>query len=147
MSDRTAGGSSRGTVELGRGTVRLLEASSLDRGRAGVGWRVLGALLAVALGFGCAVMVAAMSDIGSTPTCHDISIGAADVPSGGECFSGSSLQKTIALGLGWPSGVIAGLAGLVALAFAITGRRGPLALLLAAVAIVLGGLSVVLGSL
>jgi MFS family permease len=79
---------------------------------------VLGALLAVALGFGCAVMVAAMSDIGGTPTCHDVSIGTADMPSGGECFSGSSLQRTIALGLGWPSGVIAGLAGLVALAFA-----------------------------
>jgi hypothetical protein len=114
---------------------------------AGLGWRVLGALLAVALGFGCAVMVAAMSDIGSTPTCHDISTGTADIPSGGECFSGSSLQKTIALGLGWPSGAIAGFAGLVALAFAISGRRALLALLLAGVAIVLGGLSVLLGSI
>jgi hypothetical protein len=123
-----------------------LEASSLDQGRAGVAWRALGVLLAVALGFGCAVMAGVMSDIRTTPTCHDISVGKAAIPAGGECFSGSSLQKAITLGLGWPSGVIAGLAGLVALAFAITGRHGPLALLLAGVATVLGGLSVVLGS-
>ncbi len=117
----------------------VLEVSSLDQGKASVGWRVLGVLLALALAFGCAAMVVAMSDIGSTPTCHDITVRK-------ECFSGSSLQKAITIGLGWPSAAIAGLAGLVALAFAITGRRGPLALLLAAVAIVLGGLSVLIGN-
>jgi hypothetical protein len=108
---------------------------------------VLGVLFALALAFGCAVMIAAMSDIGSTPTCHDVSIGNAAIPSDGQCFSGSSLQKAITIGLGWPSAAIAGVAGLVALTFAITARRGQLALLLAAAAIVLGGLSVVVGSL
>jgi hypothetical protein len=112
-----------------------------------VGWRVLGVWLGLALGFGCAVMIAAISDIGSTPTCHEVAVGKASVPFDGECFSGSSLQKAITVGLGWPSAAIGGVAGLVALAFAITGRRGPLALLLAAVAIVLGGLSVLIGSL
>jgi hypothetical protein len=111
-----------------------------------MGWRLLGVPLSLALGFGCAVMAAAMSDIGGTPTCHDVSTGRAAVPPGGECFSGSSLQKAITLGLGWPSSAVAAVAGLVALAFAITGRRGRLALLLAGVAIVLGGLSVLLGS-
>jgi hypothetical protein len=123
-----------------------LEASSVDQGRAGVGWRLLGVPLALALGFGCAVMAAAMSDIGGTPTCHDVSIGNAAIPSGGECFSGSSIQKAITLGLGWPSSAVAGVAGLVALAFAITGRRGRLALLLAGLGVLLGCLSVLLGS-
>ena len=94
---------------------------------------MLGVLLALALCFACAVMVAAMSDIAGTPTCHDISAGQAAIPSSGECLSGSSLQKAITLGIGWPSGVIAGLGGLVTLAFAITGR-------LARLALVLGGL-------
>jgi hypothetical protein len=124
----------------------VLEASSLGQGRTGVGWRVVGILLAPALAFGCAVMLVAMSDIGSTPTCHEISIGKAASPSDGECFSGSSLQKAITLGLGWPSGGLAGVAGLAALAFVITGRRGRLALQLAALGIVLGGLSILIGS-
>jgi hypothetical protein len=124
----------------------VLEASSVDQGRTGVACRALAVLVGLALGFGCAVMAAAMSDIGSTPTCHDVSSGKAAIPPGGECFSGSSLQKAITLGLGWPSGVVAGVAGLVAMAFSITGRRGPLGLVLAGVAILLGGLSVLLGS-
>jgi hypothetical protein len=123
-----------------------LEVSSLDQGRASVGWRLLGVMLTLALGFGCAVMIAAISDIDSTPTCHDVAVGKASIPFDRECFSGSSLQKAITVGLGWPSAAIAGVAGLVALAFAITGRRGPLALLLGAMAIVLGGLSVLIGS-
>jgi hypothetical protein len=126
--------------------VSVLEISSLDQGRAGVGWRMLGVLLALALCFACAVMVAAMSDIAGTPTCHDISAGQAAIPSGDECLSGSSLQKAITLGVGWASGVIAGLGGLVALAFAITGRLARLALVLGGVAIVLGGLTVLVGS-
>jgi hypothetical protein len=124
--------------------VRVLEVSSLDQGRVGVGWRVLGALLALALAFGCAAMIIAMSDIGSTPTCHDVTVRKGAVA---ECFSGSSLQKAVTVGLGWPSAAIAGVAGLVALAFAITGRRGPLALLLGGVAIVVGGISVLIGNI
>jgi hypothetical protein len=94
------------------------------------------------LAFGCAVMLVAMSDIGDTPTCQEL----AEAATTGECFSGSSLQKAITLGLGWPSGVMAGVAALVALAFVITGRRGRLALQLAAAAVVLGGLSILIGS-
>jgi membrane-associated PAP2 superfamily phosphatase len=111
-----------------------------------VGRRALGVLLAALLAFACVVMSAAMTDIGGTPTCHDISVGNAAIPSDGECFRGSSLQKTVTLGLGWPSGMIAGVAGLIALAFAITGRRPRLALMLTALAIALGGLSILIGS-
>jgi hypothetical protein len=118
----------------------------LGHGRTSVGWRLVGVLLAPVLAFGCAVMFVAMSDIGGTPTCQDISAGQAGVPPDGECFSGSSLQKAITLGLGWPSGALAGAAALSALAFVITGRHGRLAVQLAAVAVALGGISILGGS-
>ena len=98
------------------------------------------------LAFGCAVMLVAMSDIGGTPTCQEMSSGSASASSDGECFSGSSFQKAITLGLGWPGGAIAGLAALAALGFAITGRRGRLALRLAGLAVVLGGLSILIAN-
>jgi hypothetical protein len=114
--------------------------------KAGAGWRVLAVILALALAFACAVMVVAMSDIGSTPTCEDVLSGDAALPSDNECFDGSSTKKTISLVLGWPSGVIAGIAALLALMFAFTGRRGRLVLQLTAAAVVLGGLSILIGS-
>jgi hypothetical protein len=88
-------------------------------------------------------MLVAMSDIGGTPTCEEL-----EAANGvGECFSGSSLQKSITLGLGWPSGALAGVAALAALTFVITGRRARVALQFAVVAIVLGGLSILIGSI
>ena len=114
----------------------------MGQGRTRVAWRVVGVLLAPVLAFGCAVMLVAMSDIGGTPTCEELKA----ANSAGECFSGSSLQKGITLGLGWPSGALAGVAALAALAFVITGRRGRLALQLAALALVLGGLSILIGT-
>jgi hypothetical protein len=111
------------------------------------GWRALGVLLALALAFACAVMVIAMADIGDTPTCDDVLSGKAALPSDNECFDGSSTQKTITLVLGWPSGVLAGIAALFALYFAATGRRGRTMLQVVAVAVVLGALSIGIGSI
>jgi hypothetical protein len=104
-------------------------------------------VLFLALAFACAVMVVAMSDIGGTPTCDDVLSGKAQLPSDNECFDGSSAQKTISLVLGWPSGVLAGIAALVAVFFAATGRQGRLLLTLTGAAIVLGALSILVGSL
>jgi hypothetical protein len=115
--------------------------------KASGGWRALGVVLALALAFACAVMVIAMADIGDTPTCDDVLAGKAALPSDNECFDGSSTQKTISLILGWPSGVLAGIAALFALYFAATGRRGRTLLQLVAVAIVLGALSIGIGSI
>jgi hypothetical protein len=115
----------------------------LGEGGTGIAWRVVGVLLAPVLAFGCAVMFVAMSDIDGTPTCEELQA----ANSAGECYSGSSLQKGITLGLGWPSGALAGVAALAALAFVMTGRRGRLALWLAALAIVLGGLSILIASI
>ena len=116
-------------------------------GRAGGGWRVLALVLALALAFACAVMVIAMSDIGETPTCEEIRSGEAPIPADRECFDGSSGQKTASLALGWPSAVVAGLAALIALYFTLTGRAGSLVLRVTGVAIVLGALSILVGSI
>ena len=123
-------------------------AGPADEGKAGGGWRVLAVVLALALAFACAVMVIAMADIGDTPRCDDPE-GIAQALAEGEteCFDGSSAQKTISLVLGWPSGILAGIAALVALFFASTGRHGPLLLRLTGAAIVLGVLSILIGSI
>jgi hypothetical protein len=117
--------------------------------RASGGWRALGALLALALAFACAVMVVAMIDIGDTPRCDDEAAIAAEFESGDpevECFEGSAAQKTISLILGWPSAVLAGLAAVLALYFVASGRHGRLVVVLTGAAVVLGGLSIVIGS-
>ena len=115
--------------------------------RPGGGWRVLAVVLALALAFSCAVMVIAMSDIGSTPRCDDpAAIAEALLEGEDECFDGSSAQKTATLVLGWPSGVLAGIAALVALYFAGTGRNGRLLLQLTGAALALGVLSILIGS-
>ena len=121
-------------------------AASADQKPSG-GWRALVVLLAVALAFASAVMVIAMSDIGSTPTCEDVLTGQAALPSDHECFDGSSTKKTISLILGWPSGVLAGLAALLAIYFAATGLRGRLVLQMTGAAVVLGALSIIVGSI
>ncbi|MGH2953493.1 MAG: hypothetical protein ACRDK9_05655 [Solirubrobacterales bacterium] len=110
------------------------------------GWRALAVVLALALAFACAVMVIAMLDIGDTPTCDDVLSGEAPLPDDGECFEGSSEQKGASLVLGWPSGVLAGIAALLAVYFAASGRMGRLLVQLTAVAIVLGGVSILVGS-
>ena len=115
--------------------------------KASGGWRVLAVVLFLALAFACAVMVIAMSDIGSTPTCRDVLSGKASLPSDNECFDGSSAQKTASLVLGWPSGVLAGIAALIAIFFAATGRRGRLLVTVTGAAIVLGALSILIGSI
>jgi hypothetical protein len=118
--------------------------AEVDDGKASGGWRALSVVLFLALAFACAVMIIAMADIADTPIqkdCHP--------PPTGDCteyFDGSSAQKTITLVLGWPSGVLAGIAALVALYFAATGRRGRLLLQLTAAAIVLGAVSILIGS-
>jgi hypothetical protein len=121
--------------------------TTADDGKAGAGWRVLAVVLALALAFACAVMIVAMSDISDTATCDDVRAGIALPNEDGECFDGSSGKKTASLVLGWPSGVLAGIAALFALYFAATGRRGRLLLQLTGAAIALGALSILVGSI
>ena len=104
------------------------------------GWRALGAVLALALAFACAVMIIAMLDIADTPfqdACR------AD-PTCTEYFDGSSAQRAVGVVLGFGSAFFAGIGSLFALYFTFTGRRGRTLLQLVAVAITLGVLSLLI---
>ncbi len=121
-----------------------------DSGKASGGMRALGALIALVLAFGAAVMIAVAIDIGDTATCEDF---LQDVASGertleidDECFEGSSAQKSISVALAWASGVVGAIAVIVALMFAFTGTRAALLARVAGAAVVLGILSIVIGS-
>lgn len=102
-------------------------------------------LLALVLAFITAVAVIVMLDIGETATCDDVIAGKADFNSDNECYDGSSTVKTIALVLGWPGSVLAGLATLLALGFVVTGRGGRRLMLTIAAAAILLGLSLIIG--
>ena len=119
--------------------------------RAGALARIGAVLLALVLAFGCAVMVLVMLDIGDSPRCDDQqalleeqqSTGAVQI----ECFDGGEVEKIGSLVLGWPGAVLAGLAALLALAFAARGRGGRTLVTVTSVAIVLSGLSILVGSI
>ena len=113
-----------------------------DDGKPGAGWRILAVVLALALAFACAVMVAVAIDIADTPLQDEC---AAD-PTCLEYFDGSSAQKTIYIVLAWPSAVLAGIAALLGLYFAATGKRGRLLLQLTGAAVALGALAILIGS-
>jgi hypothetical protein len=110
---------------------------------------VLAVLAGLLLAFACAVMAAVMIDIGDSPRCDDRAELREELAESGpdaECFEGSQAQKTISLILGWPSAVGGGLAFVLSIAFAITGRRGRPVALVAVAAMALGALSIVIGS-
>ena len=121
-----------------------------DSGKASGGMRALGALIALVLAFGAAVMIAVAIDIGDTATCddflQDVASGERTLELDDECFDGSSAQKAISVALAWASGVVGVIAVVVALMFAFTGTRGPLLARVAGAAVVLGILSIVIGS-
>ena len=127
------------------------EVSPPPSGKASAGLRALGVLGFLILAFASAVLIAAIVDIGNTPTCGDTAaLNAKALANPGEkieCFDGSSTKKTITQILVWPGGVLAGIAALLALAFTVTGRNGRLVFAVVALAIVLSGLGLLIGSL
>ena len=117
-----------------------------EREKASGGLRALGVIGFLVLAFASAVLITAIVQIGHTPTCADVNAGNAQ-PYQGHCFDGSSTKKTITQVLVWPGGVLAGVAALLALAFAITGRNGRRLVWVLALAIVLSGLGLLIGSI
>jgi hypothetical protein len=96
--------------------------------KAGALARVGAVVLALILAFVTAVMVIAMLDIADTATCADVQAGIAMPNEDLECYDGSKTNRTIAVILGLAGAALAGLATLLALAFAIRGYGGrPLA--------------------
>ena len=115
--------------------------------KASGGLRALGVLGFLILAFASAVLIAAIVDIGNTPTCADVQSGKAALPSDHQCFDGGSTKKAITEILVWPGGILAGVAAIMALAFAVTGRNGRRLLFVVALAIVLSGLGLLIGSI
>lgn len=111
--------------------------------RTGGGWRALAVLLALALAFAAAVMILLAVDLAEKPICADV--GGAERATE-DCFDVSAAQKTISTVLAWPAGILCAIAACVSLYFAATGRRGRLVLQVAGAAILLGALSILVGS-
>lgn len=113
--------------------------------KAGAGLRILAVLGSLVLAFAAAVAILVMIDIGGTATCEDVLAGEADFNDDNECYDGSSTTKLIVLLLGWPGAILASASVLLALGFAIRGRGGKLLLQVIAGAVVLLGLSLIIG--
>ena len=92
--------------------------------KAGALARVGAVILALILAFVTAVMVIAMLDINDTATCADVRAGIAMPNEDLECYDGSESNRTISVILGLAGAAFAGLATLLALAFAIRGYGG-----------------------
>jgi hypothetical protein len=113
--------------------------------KAGAGMRILAVLLAVGLAFVTAVAVIVVLDIGDLTPCQDVGNDISKLNADGECFDGSATAKTISLVLGWPGAILAGLATLLALGFAIRGYGGRRLIAVIVAAAVLLGLALLIG--
>lgn len=124
-----------------------MEVSSTPAGGGGGVWRAFAVLVFLVLLLGAAIMIIAMTDIAGTPTCDAVTSGQATLPADGQCYDGSSVQKTLSLIVGYAGGAVGVLAALVAIAFTFTGRRGGLVVALTVAAIALSGVGILIGSL
>jgi hypothetical protein len=108
--------------------------------------RALAVILFLLLLLGGAIMIIAATDIAGTSLCSDIT--RADVlrDPNGDCFDGSSIQKVLSVVIGYAGGGVGVIAALMALAYTITARRGRLVVILTVLAILLSGLSILVGN-
>lgn len=123
-----------------------MEYASTPDERGSGAWRAVAVLVFLLLLLGAAIMIIAAADISGTPTCDDVDAGLAS-PSDGECFDGSSLQKTLSVGFGFLAGGIGAISALLAIAFTFTGRRGMLVAIGSIATIVCAGISIGVGSI
>jgi hypothetical protein len=95
--------------------------------------------------FGVAFIIAGL-EIADTPTCEDVLAGK-ELPREGECYDGSSMQRTIQVVLGIAAGGIGVLAVIPGFAYAIRSTRLKQWATMVAVAVALVVVSVILGEL
>jgi hypothetical protein len=110
-------------------------------------WRALAVILFILLLVGCFIMLAAATDIAGTTLCSDVTTQFVAQHPNGSCFDGSQLQKVLSVGFGYASGGVGVIAALLAIAFTMTGRHGRLMAILAVGAVVLAGISILVGSI
>lgn len=121
-----------------------------DEERASGGMRAFAVVFALVLAFAAAVMIIVAVDVGDTLICDEANSlsqqerAAQDVT---ECFPGSDAHKVVNVGLAYASGALGALAALLALLYAATARHGRRLMQLATAAIVVGALSILVGSI
>lgn len=108
--------------------------------KAGGGLRALAVLGALILAFAAAVMIVVSIDVSGTPTLREHNRDGV-ISDDGDYYDGSKLRRTVGVVGGAAAGLLGALAALAALAFAVTGLRGRPILILAAAAILIGGLT------
>ena len=111
-----------------------------EQDTAGVGLRIGAGVLALVLALISFAAVATMIDVGDKGICED------RTDHGGfvyECYDFSGGVKPIVVGAGWIGAVLAGVAVILALGFAIRGRGGRIFLLTTAAAAIFIAISVV----
>jgi hypothetical protein len=110
-------------------------------------WRAISVILSILLLVGAFIMVAAATDIAGTTRCSDVTAQFVAEHPNGSCFDGSQIQQVLSVGFGYASGAVGAIAAILALAFTITGRRGRLVAILAVAAVLLAGISILVGSI
>ena len=123
-----------------------MEYASASAGKGGNSWRAVAVILFILLLVGCFIMIAAATDIAGTMRCGVVTREFVAQHPNGSCFDGSQVQKVLSVGFGYASGAVGAIAALFALAFAFTARRGRLVAILAVAAVVLAGISILVGS-
>lgn len=106
--------------------------------------RALAVLFALVLAFAAAVMIAVAVDIGDTPTLEECATDPSVIPDDLTCFDGGDTNKAIVVALSYASGAVGVVAVLLALAFAVTGRRGRPVLIATGVAVLLAAIALVI---
>ncbi len=110
-----------------------------EQDTAGVGLRIGAGVLALVLALVSFAAVATMIDVGDKGICED------RADQGGfvyECYDFSGSVKPIVVGAGWIGAVLAGVAAILALGFAIRGRGGRIFLLTTAAAAIFIAISI-----
>jgi hypothetical protein len=110
-----------------------------EQDTAGVGLRIGAGVLALVLALVAFAAVATMIDVGDKGVCADISGQGNGIY---ECYDFSSSVKPIVVGAGWIGAVLAGVATILALGFAIRGRGGRIFLLTTAAAAIFLAISI-----
>ena len=109
--------------------------------------RFFAVLVTLVLLFGVAVMVIVVINPDNLPLCEDVRSGEAQLGPSLECLDSSQTEYTLTRIAAGAAAIVGGLAALLGLAVAFTGRRGALFVKLTVGALVLGGLAFLIGEL
>jgi hypothetical protein len=109
--------------------------------------RFLSVLVTLVLLFGVAVMVIVLLNPDDLPLCGDVRSGEATLGPTNECLDSSQAMYTATRIAAGAAALVGGLAALLGLYVAFTGRRGRQMVQLTVAALVLGGLVFLLGQI